>query len=190
MLRVERSGCSQSCSKSGSWPLSQTVATEGGKGNSLCREWGTAQGHLAYLVLTGECHPCQEGLSPLGQKQLFASSPLFLSSSLLVSCPCGEGSCLFFFRHPPPLLYPDPTINAKGAPGTWGGSWPPLPKSSACPMWPHYGLAGLVPPWGLLLDGLTHSWSYRYLPEQGIVAPEYCKCHSQRRTTDRGLSYP
>lgn len=93
-------GYSHSCSASGSWALSQTVATEGGKGSSLHRQWGAAQDHLAYLVLTGECHPCQEGLSPLGQKQLFASSPLFLSSSLLVSCPCGEGSCLFFFRPP------------------------------------------------------------------------------------------
>lgn len=34
---------------------------------------------------------------------------------------------------------------------------------------------------------LMESWSYRYLPEQGMVAPEYCKCHSQRRTTDGGL---
>lgn len=120
----------------GSWALSQTAATEGERG-APCTERGAAQDHLAYVVLTGECHPCQEGLSPLGRKQLLASSPLSLSSSLLVSCPVGRAPALFFFFRHPPLLYPDPTINAKGAPGTWGGSWPPLPKSSACPVWPH-----------------------------------------------------
>lgn len=86
----------------GSWALSQTAATEGEKG-APCTERGAAQDHLAYVVLTGECHPCQEGLSPLGRKQLLASSPLSLSSSLLVSCPVGRAPALFFFffRHPP-----------------------------------------------------------------------------------------
>lgn len=118
------------------------VATKGKGGGVPVRSEEASQHCLAYSVLTGECHPCHKGQSPLGQKQHFASSPLFLSSSSLASCPCGEGSCPFFFRQPP-FLYPDPTINAKGAPGTWGGSWPPLPTSStgrlppsACPMWP------------------------------------------------------
>lgn len=64
-----------------------------------CAESEEAAQHcLAYSVLTGECHPCHEGQSPLGQKQHFASSLLFLSSSLLASCPCGEGSCPPFFQ--------------------------------------------------------------------------------------------
>lgn len=155
MLRVERSGCSQSCSKSGSWPLSQTVATEGGKGNSLCREWGTAQGHLAYLVLTGECHPCQEGLSPLGQKQLFASSPLFLSSSLLVSCPCGEGSCLFFFQTPAPPSLPRSHNQCKGCSRDlrWFLTSPPQKFSL-----PHVASLGPCRPGATL--GAAAWWSY------------------------------
>lgn len=118
------------------------VATEVGGGP--CTESEEAAQHcLAYSILTGECHPGQEGQSPLGQKQHFASSPLFV---LLVGQLPLWGGLLppFCFSDSPPFLYPDPTINAKGAPGTWGGSWPPLPKSStgrlppsACPMWPH-----------------------------------------------------
>lgn len=180
-------GYSHSCSASGSWALSQTVATEGGKGSSLHRQWGAAQDHLAYLVLTGECHPCQEGLSPLGQKQLFASSPLFLSSSLLVSCPCGEGSCLFF-SDPPSL--PRSHNQCKGCSRDlrWFLTSPPQKFSL-----PHVASLGPCRP-GATLGAATwwsyplmESWSYRYLPEQGMVAPEYCKCHSQRRTTDGGL---
>lgn len=77
------------------------VATRWGGGSPCAESEEAAQHCLAYSVLTGECHPCHEGQSPLGQKQHFASSLLFLSSSLLASCPCGEGSCPPFFQTAP-----------------------------------------------------------------------------------------
>lgn len=77
------------------------VATKGKGGGVPVRSEEASQHCLAYSVLTGECHPCHKGQSPLGQKQHFASSPLFLSSSSLASCPCGEGSCPFFSDSPP-----------------------------------------------------------------------------------------
>lgn len=122
----------------GSWAMSQSVTTEGEKGSSLHREWGAAQDHLAYLVLTGECHPCQERTVTTGSETALCLQPTL--PVLFGQLPLWGGALaffFFFFSDSLPFLYPDPTINAKGAPGTWGGSWPPLPKSSACPMWPH-----------------------------------------------------
>lgn len=78
--------------------MSQTVATEGGEGSSLHRQWGAAQDHIAYLVLTGECHPCQEGLSPLGQKQPTLPVLLFVGQ-----LPLWGGLLPFFFFRPSPF---------------------------------------------------------------------------------------
>lgn len=110
------------------WPLREE------RGAPCTESEGAAQDHLAYLVLTGECHPCQERTVTTGSETALCLQPTL--PVLFGQLPLWGGAPAFFFRQPP-FLYPDPTINAKGAPGTWGGSWPPLPKSSACPMWPH-----------------------------------------------------
>lgn len=170
----------------GSWALSQTAATEGERG-APCTERGAAQDHLAYVVLTGECHPCQEGLSPLGRKQLLASSPLSLSSSLLVSCPVGRAPALFFFQTPPPSL-PRSHNQCKGCSRDlrWFLTSPPqkfsLPRvASLGPCRPGATL-GAATWWSY---PLMESWSYKFLPEQGMVAPDTVNV-TQRRTTDRG----
>lgn len=107
-------GCSHSCSMGGSWEVSQACSPQVGGGAPCAESEEAAQHCLAYSVLTGECHPCHEGQSPLGQKQHFASSLLFLSSSLLASCPCGEGSCPPFFFRQPPLSLPRSHNQCKG----------------------------------------------------------------------------
>lgn len=122
----------------GSWAMSQSVTTEGEKGSSLHREWGGSSGppcifstHRWMSPMPGK--DCHHWVRNSSLPSAHSSCPLWPAA------PVGRGSCPFFFFFPDslPFLYPDPTINAKGAPGTWGGSWPPLPKSSACPMWPH-----------------------------------------------------
>lgn len=72
-----------------------------------------AQHHLVYPVLTGECHPCHEGQSPLSQKQHFASNPLFcppLVSQLLL----WGGLLPNFFFQTAPLSLPRSHNQCKG----------------------------------------------------------------------------
>lgn len=129
-------------------------------GGSLCRE-EAAQHCLAYSVLTGECHPCQEGQSPLGQKQHFASSPLFV---LLVGQLPLWGGLLpppSFFQTAP-LSLPRSHNQCKGCSRDlrWFLTSPPLKfnRELTSISLPHVASFGFCRPGATL--GAAASWSY------------------------------
>lgn len=114
------------------------------KGGAPCTEWGGSSAPPCRFSTHRWMSPRPWGAITTGSETILCLQPT-LPVLLVGQLPLWGGSCPHFFPpRPLPFLYPDPTINAKGAPGTWGGSWPPLPKSStgrlppsACPIWPH-----------------------------------------------------
>lgn len=150
----------------GSWAMSQSVTTEGEKGSSLHREWGAAQDHLAYLVLTGECHPCQERTVTTGSETALCLQPTL--PVLFGQLPLWGGALafffFFFFFRQPPLSLPRSHNQCKGCSRDlrWFLTSPPQKFSL-----PHVASLGPCRP-GATLGAATcwsyplvESWSYR-----------------------------
>lgn len=62
---------------------------------------GAAQDHLAYLVLTGECHPCQERTVTTGSETALCLQPTL--PVLFGQLPLWGGAPAFFFPDSPPF---------------------------------------------------------------------------------------
>lgn len=60
---------------------------------------GAAQDHLAYLVLTGECHPCQERTVTTGSETALCLQPTL--PVLFGQLPLWGGAPAFFFQTAP-----------------------------------------------------------------------------------------
>lgn len=100
-----------------------------GRGGSLCREWGGSSALPCIFSTHRWMSPMPPGTITTGSETALCLQPTLPVLLLVDQLPLWGGLLPPFFFRQPPFLYPDPTINAKGAPGTWGGSWPPLPKS-------------------------------------------------------------
>lgn len=98
------------------------------EGGSLCREWGGSSALPCIFSTHRWMSPMPRGTITTGSETALCLQPTLPVLLLVGQLPLWGGLLPPFFSDSP-FLYPDPTINAKGAPGTWGGSWPPLPKS-------------------------------------------------------------
>lgn len=150
-------GYSHSCSAGGSWALSQTG------------HWGRKGELLAQTVRGSSGPPCifstHRWMSPMPGRTITTGSEtaLCLQPTLTVLLFVGQlplwGGLLPFFSDPPPSL-PRSHNQCKGCSRDLWWFLTSPPQMFSLPHVASLGPAGLVPPWGLLLDGLTHSWSH------------------------------
>lgn len=78
------------------WPLREE------RGAPCTESEGAAQDHLAYLVLTGECHPCQERTVTTGSETALCLQPTL--PVLFGQLPLWGGApAFFFFPDSPPF---------------------------------------------------------------------------------------
>lgn len=122
---------------------------------------GAAQDHLAYLVLTGECHPCQERTVTTGSETALCLQPTL--PVLFGQLPLWGGAPAFFFQTAP-LSLPRSHNQCKGCSRDlrWFLTSPPQKFSL-----PHVASLGPCRP-GATLGAATwwsyplvESWSYR-----------------------------